>query len=78
MPFVVAKESKDKNGIVLSRMFYAGYAVLENRATEGLMWSNDPKQAYAFETQMGADNWLGGERGGDRAGDAVVLDRDRL
>lgn len=78
MSFVVVREHKDKDGKVLSRDFYAGYAVLENRATNGLIWTNDPKQAFEFPDMMHAKNWLGGEGGGDRAGSAIIVAKDKL
>jgi hypothetical protein len=61
MPYIVVRETKDKNGNVLETQYYKGYKLLANKATDGPMFGFDEVHASRFIGKINADNLIGGD-----------------
>lgn len=70
MSYIVVKQTKNDKGILLKEEFYAGYKYLENKATDGVIWSNNRQDGFEFDSVEKATTWSLGEQW--RTGPCVI------
>lgn len=61
MGYIIVQLVKGSNNEVVGANYYAGVAYLPHRTPDGIIWTSIRDEAYEFETELHAQNFIGGE-----------------
>ena len=61
MRAILMLQKKDKEGVVLDTVYFAGFKRLPNKATDGPLFTHEQSEAYHFDRRDFALNVLHGD-----------------